>query len=193
MSAGELSPRDALWRMTNSYQVSQAINAAATLGIADLLVDGLKSPDELAKATGAHAPSLYRLLRALASVGLFAERDDGSFVSTRFFEAVTEGADAYLLKSVIHDWDDAAATQILRNKCRAAMRDTGKVLLVERVVRPVNEPDPAKFSDPNMLVELGGRERTAEEFGRLYAEAGFRFTDVVPMGSPYHIIEGAPV
>jgi hypothetical protein len=142
---------------------------------------------------GAHAPSLYRLLRALASVGVFAERDDGSFVSTRFFEAVTEGADAYLLKSVIHDWDDAAATQILRNKCRAAMRDTGRVLLVERVVRPVNEPDPAKFSDPNMLVELGGRERTAEEFGRLYAEAGFRLTDIVPTGSPYHIIEGAPV
>jgi hypothetical protein len=52
MSAGELSPRDALWRMKNSYQVSQAINAAATLGIADLLVDGPKSPDELAKATG---------------------------------------------------------------------------------------------------------------------------------------------
>jgi len=66
--------------MTNSYQVSQAINAAATLGIAGLLVDGPKSPDELAKATGAHAPSLYRLLRALASVGVFAERDEGSFV-----------------------------------------------------------------------------------------------------------------
>jgi hypothetical protein len=82
MSTGELSPRDTLWRMTNSYQVSQAINAAATLGIADLLVDGPKSTDELAKATGSHAPSLYRLLRALASVGVFAERADGSFVST---------------------------------------------------------------------------------------------------------------
>ena len=82
MSTDDLSPRDALWRMTNSYQVSQAINAAATLGIADLLVDGPKSTDELANATRAHAPSLYRLLRALASVGVFAERADGSFVST---------------------------------------------------------------------------------------------------------------
>ena len=104
-----------------------------------------------------------------------------------------EGADAYLLKSVIHDWDDREAVEILR-KCRAAMENfRGRVLLVERVVRPGNEPDPAKFSDLNMLVELGGRERTAEEFGRLYAEAGFRLTEVIDTGSPYHIVEGAPV
>ena len=73
------------------------------------------------------------------------------------------------------------------------MKDPGRLLLVERVVRPGNEPDPAKFSDLNMLVELGGRERTADEFGRLYAEAGFRLTDVITTGSPYHIVEGAPV
>jgi hypothetical protein len=113
-------------------------------------------------------------------------------VGGSFFEAVPEAADAYLLKSVIHDWDDSSAVEILR-KCRAAMKDSSRVLLVERVVRPANEFDPAKFSDLNMLVELGGRERTAEEFGRLYAEAGFRLTDVIDTGSPYHIVEGAPV
>ena len=73
MTAGELSPRDALLRMTNGYQVSQAIHVAATLAIADLLKDGSRSADELAEATGTHAPTLYRLLRALASVGVFAE------------------------------------------------------------------------------------------------------------------------
>jgi hypothetical protein len=74
------------------------------------------------------------------------------------------------------------------------MKDSGWLLLVERVVRPGNEPDPTKFSDLNMLVELGGRERTADEFRRLYAEAGFRLTDVIlSTGSPLAIIEGAPI
>lgn len=62
MSTGELSPRDALLRMTNAFQVSQAIHVAATLGIADLLEEGPRSADDLAEATGTHAPTLYRLL-----------------------------------------------------------------------------------------------------------------------------------
>src|SRR5215204_6471380 len=77
----ETSPADALRRMTNAFRVSQAIYVAATLGIADLLEDGPKSADELAKTTRTHAPSLYRLLRALASVGIFSETD-GRFGST---------------------------------------------------------------------------------------------------------------
>ncbi len=64
--------------------------------------------------------------------------------------------------------------------------------MVEFVIRPGNEPDPAKFSDLNMLVMLGGRERTADDFERLYAEAGFRLTDIIRTGSPFAIIEGAP-
>src|SRR5829696_4157181 len=74
MSKDEPSPRDALWRMTNAYQ---AIHVAATLSIADLLKDGPKSADELAEATSADVATLYRLLRALASVGVFAEASDG--------------------------------------------------------------------------------------------------------------------
>src|SRR5918998_3526345 len=83
---GELSPRDALLRMTNGYQVSQVIHVAATLGIADLLENGSKSADELAEATGTYAPTLYRLLRALASVGVFAEETDGRFGLTPLAE-----------------------------------------------------------------------------------------------------------
>ena len=67
--------------MANGYQVSQAIHVAAVLGIADLLEAGPRSADELGEATGAHAPTLYRVLRALSSVGLFAE-SDGRFGST---------------------------------------------------------------------------------------------------------------
>lgn len=337
MTAGEPSPRDVLLRMTNAYQVSQAIHVAAALGIADLLENGPRSADDLAEATGTHAPTLYRVLRALASVGMFAETDyrfgltplaeylrtdapdslrawamqigqsyfwtswghllhsvrtgDPAFpevygtttweyraarpeedavfnaamtalsapvaeavvqsydfsgirvlvdvgggeggllaailaanpalrgvlfdlphvatartlleragvvdrceiVGGSFFDAVPGGADAYLLKSIVHDWDDDTAIQILRT-CRAAMADTGRLLVVEPVIQPGPEPDPAKFSDLNMLVMLGGRERTAGDFERLYAEAGFRLADIIRTGSPpFNIIEGAPV
>src|ERR671920_15453 len=75
MTTDETSPRDTLLQMTNAFQVSQAIYVAATLGIADLLEDGPKSVDELAETTGTHVPTLYRLLRALASVGIFTETD----------------------------------------------------------------------------------------------------------------------
>lgn len=113
-----------------------------------------------------------------------------------FFKAVPKavpgGADAYLLKSIIHDWDDALAIEILR-KCRAAMADSARLLLVERGIRPANEPDPAKFIDLMILVMLGGRERTAEEYERLYTEAGFKLTNTIHTGSLLDIIEGVPV
>jgi hypothetical protein len=92
MSAAELPPRDALLRMTIAFQVSQAIHVAATLGIADLLEESPRSVDELAQTTGTHAPTLYRLLRALASVGVFAEEPDGRFESTPLAEDLRTNA-----------------------------------------------------------------------------------------------------
>src|SRR5919202_394768 len=92
MTADETSQREILLGMTNAYQVSQAIHVAATLGIADLLEDGPKSADELAQATDTHAPTLYRLLRALASVGVFAEEPDGQFGSTPLAEYLRTNA-----------------------------------------------------------------------------------------------------
>lgn len=338
MTTGAPSPRDSLLRMTNAFQVSQAIHVAAALGIADHLGDGPRSVEDLAEATRSHAPTLHRLLRALASVGVFAEESEGrygltplaehlqtdapgslrawalqigqtyywaswghmlhgvrtgepafpdlygttawkyragrpeeeavfnaamtslsagvieavarnydfssievlvdvgggegallaavlaanpnlrgilfdqpnvvaaagrtmeragvadrcSLVGGSFFEAVPDAADAYLLKSVIHDWDDAEAIEILRN-CRAAIDEAGRLLVVEPVIQPGNAPDPAKFSDLNMLVMLGGRERTVDDFGKLYAESGFRLTGITPTGSPpFSIISGVP-
>jgi hypothetical protein len=145
-------------------------------------------------------PSLRGILfdqpNVVRSVGALLERagvaDRCEVVGGSFFEAVPTGADAYLLKSVIHDWDDEAAIEILR-VCRAAMDDRGKLLVVERVIRPGNDPDPAKFSDLNMLVIPGGQERTADDFELLYAGAGFKLSNIIRTGSPYNIIEGTPV
>ena len=107
------------------------------------------------------------------------------------FQSVPAGGDAYILRVIIHDWSDAEAIQILRN-CRRAIADDGKLLLIESVVKPSNEPDFAKWLDLNMLVLLTGRERTEVEFRDLYAAAGFRLTRIISTGAD-SIIEGIPM
>jgi len=327
----------ALQRLIGGFQISQALHVTATLGIADLLAAGPRPADDLAAATGTHPRALYRLLRAVASVGVLAEDGAGAFALTdlgqllradhprsvhgnavwtgyptvwgtwqhlrysvetgepafrhlhgvdpwtyreqhpdagalfdramtslalqqrdavvagyafagartvvdvgggqgaqlaavlaayprargvlfdqphvvagaapllraagvadrcavvggSFFEAVPDGGDVYLLSRVIHDWDDAQATAILRT-CRRATGPDATLLLVERVIAPDNAPDPTRFSDLTMLVMLGGRERTAAEFGALYAAAGFRLTRVLPTGAGVSLLEGQP-
>lgn len=314
---------------------SQAVSVAAKLGIADLLKDGPRACDELARANQVDAFALYRLLRALASLGVFAEVGDGEFALTPmaeflrsdtrgslravatmagedwtwrpwgelylsvktgerafdrifgeppfdylaghpaaaavfdeamtgwsmqnsvavataydfsgigtlmdvggghgfllatilganptlrgilyeapgvcegaaarldaaglsgrcqvaagdFFEAIPEGADACILKSVIHDWDDAHATAILRN-CHKAVGPGGRALLAEMVIPPGNDPHVGKLLDLEMLVMVGGHERTEAQFRDLLAGAGFRLARIVPTASPTCVIEG---
>lgn len=317
-----------LRRLVNGYQVSQAIHAAATLGIADLLADGPRASDDLAAATGTDPRALYRLLRALSSVGVFhedAERrfaltelgaalrtdspdsmvdmviysgrqyyreawssllesvrtgdtafrlvhgvdvweyraqrpeesaifdramaalsrmqvrwvldaydfgrfrkivdvgggngallgallaehehlrgvlfdqphvvagvdlgERGEVVAGSFFETVPDGGDAYLLKWIIHDWEDDDATRILRT----VRRHGETILLIERVIGPPNEGAEAKFSDLNMLVAPGGKERTREEFAALFDAGGYRLLEVTPTAGAMCVIEGAAV
>ena len=105
------------------------------------------------------------------------------------FASVPAGGDAYLLKSILHDWGDDDAVRILRN-CRQAIAENGKPLVIEYVVGPPNQPDFAKWMDLNMLVLLTGHERTEAEYRDLYAAAGFRLTRTIPTGGRA-IIEGA--
>ena len=105
-----------------------------------------------------------------------------------FFESVPPDGDVYLLKRILHDWSDDEAVVILRN-CRRALAPGGRVLVAEQVVKPSNQPDPAKWMDLNMLTLLTGRERTEAEFGELYARAGLRLTQVIP-ATRLSIIEG---
>src|SRR3954453_14809475 len=88
-------PVDELRRLVDGHQVSQAIHVAAVLGIAQLLVDGPRTSDELAESAGAHAPSLYRLLRALAAVGVFEEQDGRRFALTPLGEALRNEGDGW--------------------------------------------------------------------------------------------------
>jgi O-methyltransferase domain/Dimerisation domain len=324
-------PTVALRRLVNGYQVTQAIHVAAVLGIADLLADGPRSSDDLAAAVDAHPPSLHRVLRALASVGVLHDQADGRFALTdvgaclrsdaadpvggwaayvggnahfaawgnllhavrtgesafrsvhgadvwdyrarhpgegaafdramtdntrrtnrrllaaydfgsfatvvdvggghgallaalldaypemrgvlfdlphvvagatvdaarcdviggSFFDGVPQGGDAYLLKAIVHDWEDEDAVRVLR-ACRDAAPRHARVLVVERDLGVANENAEAKFSDLNMMVGPGGRERTREEFAALFEAAGFALERAIPTGIGLSVFEGRP-
>lgn len=330
----EITPQEQMNRMLTGYWTTQCVYVAAKLGIADLLTKGPRSADDLAKATSVHAPSLYRLLRALASMGVFTEDDkaqfsltplaellrsdipgsqralaimcgeehyvawgellysvqtgktafeklylmpifdflsknleqarvfdaamvgvhgretaamtdaydfsgigvladigggNGSLLTTvlkkhpamrgilydlpgvterakanlqaagladrctviggSFFDSVPAGADAYLMRHIIHDWDDEKATTILRN-VRQAIGDEGRLLVVEGVIPPGNDPCFGKLLDLTMLTIPGGKERTEQEFRKLFAAGGFRLSRIVPTETEVSVIEG---
>jgi hypothetical protein len=324
------TPAATLARLIDGYQVSQAIHVAAVLGIADRLAGGARGVDELAVAAGADVDALYRLLRALAAVGVLEEGPDRSFALTEvgaglrtdvpessaawasfigrpyywgawsqllhsvqtgenafralhgvdpwgyrerdpeegaifdrtmaagsrrsiaalveaydfagfetvvdvgggrgglleallerhewmhgvlfdqphvvagapqgdrlevaagsFFESVPGGGDAYVLKWILHDWDDPEAAAILRT-VRAAMRDDAVLLLIERELAPPNEGAEAKLSDLNMLVAPGGRERTRAEYAALLAATGFELVRAVATRGPLSVLEARP-
>jgi len=113
-------------------------------------------------------------------------------VSGDFFKSVPEGGDAYIMKWIIHDWDDEKSNTILRN-IRKRMQPNGKLILVDSVVPESDEPHFSKFIDLNMLVMTGGKERTEKEFAQLLAAAGFKLIRVIPTDLPTSIIEAEPV
>jgi ubiquinone/menaquinone biosynthesis C-methylase UbiE len=335
LSNPDVPPSVGMLQMISGFWISRAIYVAAKLGIADQLRDGPKTVDELAAATATHAPSLYRVLRALASVGVFTEdkkrgfaltpladtlRTDapgslrafatvelgeehypawgellhsvrtgeiafdrafgmpvwkffeqnpgnaktfndamtgftlavndavlssydfssisrivdvggghGSLIASilkanpkmrgvlfdappviegarhrlkdeglaerceatagNFFDSVPSGGDAYIVKWIIHDWDDEQSVSILKN-CRRAMAENGRLLLVEAVVPDGSEPHFSKYMDLNMLIMTGGRERTEDEYRTLLEASGFKLTRIAPTKSPMSIIEG---
>ena len=104
-----------------------------------------------------------------------------------FFENVP-AADTYILKKVIHDWDDERAAIILAN-CRKAMSANGKVLLAETLFPVGNDPDPIKVLDVNMLTVPGGLERTENQFASLFSVAGLRLERVIATKAPISILE----
>jgi hypothetical protein len=131
-------------------------------------------------------PHVLEGAREVVANSKAAERVE--FATGDFFESVPGGGDAYMMKHIIHDWDDARSILILKN-IKKAMNDGGRVLLVESVIEPANQPDMGKVMDIEMLVAPGGKERTAEEYEELFAQAGLRLTRIIRTQSPYSVIE----
>ena len=109
-----------------------------------------------------------------------------------FFREIPAGADVYLFRHIIHDWLDDEVVTILRN-CRQAMQPTSRVVLAETIVPAGNDFAFVKWLDLNMLVIPEGRERTEDDYRRLFAAAGLRLTRVIDTPAEIHLIEAEPV
>lgn len=128
---------------------------------------------------------LFDLPHVVAGAGQvlenFAVRDRCEIVGGSFFDALPKGGDAYILRQIIHDWDDERALAILQN-CRAAQTGTGKVLVIERQIAPDHrQAMRVLHADLEMLVNVGGMERTDAEYQSLFEKAAFRLTTIVPL------------
>ena len=160
-------------------------NGALLLGI-------LKAYAHLQGVVADRADVVERAKKEIAASGLGARC---RAVAIDFFREVPGGADAYVLKHVIHDWDDERARTILAN-CRRVVPPNGRLLLVEGVYPPRIDGSPesrgAAANDVNMLVSTGGRQRSEAEFRSLYSAAGFRLTRIVPTPARASVIEGVP-
>jgi hypothetical protein len=126
----------------------------------------------------------------VANAGALLDRFGGRcrVVGGSFFDSVPPGADAYLLKAILHDWEAAESIAILR-VIREAMPEHGVVLVLERDLGRPNENPAAKFSDLNMLVNPGGRERSEEEYAALFSAAGLRYVGATPSAAGISVFE----
>jgi hypothetical protein len=125
----------------------------------------------------------------LESAGL---ADRCETIAGDFFQAVPAGGDAYVMKWIIHDWEDEKAIRILKN-CREHMQPNSRLIIVDCVVPENDEPDFSKTFDLNMMVMTGGKERTAAEFRELLSAAGFELLRVIPTDVPTSIVEAKPI
>jgi SAM-dependent methyltransferase len=196
-------PNDA--EVFNAGMTSASINDAAAVVAAydfsrfDRVVDVGGGHGALLRAILSANPKLRGVLADRPAVVAGAEAlrtgamaDRCEFTVVDFFSSVPGGADAYIMRWIIHDWNDEDSLKILRN-CRRAIRSDGTLLIVDAVLKPPNEPDPGKLMDLNMLVLApGGRERTEADFAALLRQADFSLTRVIPTAGTLSIIESRP-
>lgn len=167
-----------------SYDFSAARTIADVGGAFGALLAAILRAQPSAKGILFDRPQVVEgAAAALGDIGARVQRVAGDFLS----DAVP-AADVYLLKHILHDWDDAACVKVLKN-VRAGMGAGARVLVIEMIVPERPEPGPAAWMDLNMMVMLGGRERTASEYQQLFARAGLSTSRVIPTPSPYSIVE----
>ena len=183
-----------------SAQAADAVVAAYDFGASGTVVDVAGGQGMLLSAVLLAHPGLRGVLFDQPHVVESAEptlRDAGvaercEIVSGDFFASVPPGGDVYTLQRVIHDWDDERAIAILRS-CAQALGPGGKVLLIEQVMPPGPGAGPsagrAASLDVQMLIMMGGHERTAAEFERLFSAAGLRLTRIIPTQAGASVIE----
>ena len=192
---------------TDGEQFSRAMTDISGLAIGPVLSGyDFSAASRLVDVGGAHGSLLMAILQkhSTASGVLFdlPQVTSGSKVAVEkqgmtsrveivggdFFKEVPAGGDVYLLKHILHDWDDARCVSILTN-IRTAMKPGAKILVVEFALPGTAAPSPAHYMDLNMLVMLDGRERTADQYGALFKQAGLKLSKFIPTPSPIGLVE----
>jgi hypothetical protein len=181
-----------------SGMVAPALAAAFDFGSVGTVADiGGGSGTLLAGVLGAH-PTLRGIVFDQPAVVAEAEpvldhagvRDRAELVGGDFFVDVP-AADVYVMKSILHDWDDEECIRIVRT-IRARATPTGRLLVVERVLGGPNDDLQGKLSDVHMLVMPGGLERTLDEWRGLLAAGGWAFERTQPLAAGWDLLEAAP-
>ncbi len=184
MTGMTLAVNDAVLSSYDFSSISKIVDVGG--GHGSLIASILRANPQM-KRVLFDAPSVAEGVQSRPEVEGVADRCE--VVAGDFFQSVPNDGDAYILKWIIHDWDDERSITILRN-CHRAMTENGKLLLVEAVVPRGSEPHFSKFIDLNMLVMTGGRERTENEYRMLLEASAFKLTRIIPTESPMSVIEG---
>ena len=174
-----------------AYDFSEAETIADIAGGHGLLLATVLSRNPQAKGILFDQPQVIEGAPEVLKTTGAAERVET--VSGDFFRAIPVEADIYLMKFIIHDWNDEQSIAILENLAKSA-KPGAKVLLVESVVEEDDTvPSMSKVMDLNMLAMTGGKERTASEYAALFEKAGFKLTRVIPTPSPMQIVEAVKI
>jgi hypothetical protein len=172
------------WMTANTESVNDAIAGTYDFSRFAHVVDVGGGRGSLLAATVAAYPDVQATLFDQAHVVEGVEIDGVEVVGGSFFDSVPRGGNAYVLKWIIHDWGDDEAVAILRT-CAAALDDDARVLLIER---DLDDPA-ASWLDLQMLVMLGGRERTEDEYAALFRAASLEPTSTTPIGAGLSVFE----
>ena len=198
--AGNPRASDIFNRVMTSFSNEEALGLVAALDFSSArrIIDIGGGHGRLLSAILATNTTLRGVLFDLPSVIAGARTDmDGAvtarceFIAGDFFDSIPSGADCYIMKSVLHDWNDERALTILRN-ARNAIPDVGRLLIVERDVPEDGEPSIAKLFDISMLLWSGGMERTTRQYRALLDQSGFELQRVLHTSTPLSIYEATP-
>jgi hypothetical protein len=176
-------------RIVSAYDFSRVKTVVDVGGGRGTLLASILTANPQARGILFEKPHVVALAQPLFQASELNDRCE--FVAGNFFASVPVGGDVYLLKKVIHDWDDDEARSIL-SVCRAAIPDDIPLLLIELVIPLGNEPSFGKLLDLHMLVSPGGLERTQVEYRDLLASAGFNLERIIPTASPVSVMEALP-
>jgi hypothetical protein len=176
--------------VTQSYDFSVFEHIVDVAGGHGTLLAAILDQAPKLRGTLVEMPHVIEGAKKAGILDRFANRS--TLEAVNILESVPAGADAYIMKSIIHDWYDPECIKILSG-CRKGIRPGGRLLVVDQVVPAGNEPAMSKIVDLEMLVLPGGMERTEKEFRELFAASGFRLERIVPTPGILCIIEGVPV